>query len=340
MDEGITCSYCGSERGEPCDQITDLDASETLVAECLRNGRRNPYRCRDCGFIYTGGRPLGIREARGLGKVTRLLQAGGRFSAKQMTYRLALGEQRLRSSRRLRRFRNRHVRESCFILGNGPSLGQMDLVSLNERYVFGSNQIYLLFDRVDLRLSYHVSTDPMAIQRGAYQFSKQAWPTFITWKSGRTYLRGHDHIHFIRIRDEGDDEESRMYPPLFTTDISKPVWDGGTVTYVALQIAFYMGFQRVYLIGVDHSFQKHAPGSPDPNHFDPRYARPSRLSLPPDVRAMEVAYRTAKAAYEKDGRQILDATVGGQLDIFEKVAFEEAVANSSPRMPAIDAVAD
>jgi hypothetical protein len=209
----------------------------------------------------------------------------------------------------------------------------MDVASLNERYVFGSNQIYLLFDRVDLSLSYHVSTDPMAIQRGAYQFGKQSWPTFIAWKSGRAYLRGHDHIHFIRIRDAGDDEESRMYPPLFTTDISKPMWDGGTVTYVALQIAFYMGFQRVYLIGVDHSFKNHTPGSADPNHFDPRYARPSRLRLPPDIPAMEVAYRTAKEAYERDGRQILDATVGGQLDVFEKVPFEAALADSSPRIP-------
>ena len=32
--------------------------------------------------------------------------------------------------------------------------------------------------------------------------------------------------------------------------------EGYTVTYYALQLAFAMGFQNVFLVGVDHSFKQ------------------------------------------------------------------------------------
>ncbi|MCK4793220.1 MAG: hypothetical protein KAV87_56340 [Desulfobacteraceae bacterium] len=35
----------------------------------------------------------------------------------------------------------------------------------------------------------------------------------------------------------------------------------GTVKYVAMQIAYYMGFRRVFLIGVDHNYK--AIGNPN-----------------------------------------------------------------------------
>ena len=41
----------------------------------------------------------------------------------------------------------------------------------------------------------------------------------------------------------------------------------------------------------------------------------------PDLDTSEQAYLLAREAYEADGRQILDATVGGKLMIFSKVDF-------------------
>ena len=50
------------------------------------------------------------------------------------------------------------------------------------------------------------------------------------------------------------------------------------MTYVALQVAFYLGFEQVILIGVDHNFAtKGKPNTTvvsqgdDPNHFNPAY---------------------------------------------------------------------
>jgi hypothetical protein len=59
----------------------------------------------------------------------------------------------------------------------------------------------------------------------------------------------------------------------------------------------------------------------DPNHFNASYfGKGFRWQLP-DLETSERGYRMARQAYEADGRQVLDATVGGKLTIFEKADY-------------------
>ena len=61
----------------------------------------------------------------------------------------------------------------------------------------------------------------------------------------------------------------------------------------------------------------------DPNHFTANYfGKGFRWQLP-DLYRSEIAYRLARLAFEQNKREIVDATVGGKLDIFRKVNFEE-----------------
>ena len=66
--------------------------------------------------------------------------------------------------------------------------------------------------------------------------------------------------------------------PAFARDARGRLWEGATVTYVALQLAFHMGFQQVFLVGVDHHFTTQGQANQtvvsegdDPNHFSPAY---------------------------------------------------------------------
>jgi predicted acylesterase/phospholipase RssA len=106
------------------------------------------------------------------------------------------------------------------------------------------------------------------------------------------------------------------------------VWEGATVTNVALQLAFHMGFQQVILIGVDHNFTSKGEANKtvvsegdDPNHFMPNYfGKGARWQLP-DLDTSEIGYTFARDAYRTAGREVLDATVGGKLTIFPKVDY-------------------
>jgi hypothetical protein len=62
----------------------------------------------------------------------------------------------------------------------------------------------------------------------------------------------------------------------------------------------------------------------DNSHFDPNYFKGMKWQLP-DLAGSEKAYRLAKEHFEKNDRQISDATVDGKLNIFPKIKFEEAL---------------
>jgi hypothetical protein len=93
-----------------------------------------------------------------------------------------------------------------------------------------------------------------------------------------------------------------------------------------------MGANPVILFGVDHNFSKDTKtptyetrSGPDKDHFDPNYFASGTMWGIPNLERNELAYRTAREAYEKSGRKIYDATIGGKLQIFEKISVEKAL---------------
>ena len=103
------------------------------------------------------------------------------------------------------------------------------------------------------------------------------------------------------------------------------------VANVAMQVAYYMGFNRVFLIGVDHNFaQKGKPNEEqlcngnDTNHFHPDYFKGQKWHLA-DLEGNEASYCLARHKFHSKGREIYDATIGGKLSIFPKINFDDAL---------------
>lgn len=221
------------------------------------------------------------------------------------------------SCQRMLAFKDKHLGERCFIIGNGPSLRKTDLSLLKNEVTFGLNRIYLLFDEMGFATSYYVAVNKLVLQQCSHEIAKCPCPKFIAWHS-RNLIKVTPFVMFFRSRNS----------PGFYTDLTKGVWEGGTVTYVAMQIAYYMGFRKVILIGVDHSFvTKGRPNATvvsrgdDSNHFDPQYfGKGFRWQLP-DLETSELAYRIAREQFEAAGREIVDATKDGKLRVFRKVDY-------------------
>lgn len=227
------------------------------------------------------------------------------------------------NSEQLLNFRDKHTTDRCFILGNGPSLKNMDLDLLKDEVTFGLNRIYLLFDQFTFRPSYFVSVNDLVLSQFADEIAKLKMPKFINWNLRKYYAPGDNSINYVKMGFGLKDE--------FCTNLRQPVSSGGTVTYVAMQIAYWMGFKEVILVGVDHSFaDKGTPNKTevrtsevDKNHFHPDYFPKGVKWQLPDLLRSEIAYSLAKDAFENDNRKILDATAGGKLTIFDKVKFED-----------------
>ena len=229
---------------------------------------------------------------------------------------------RLRESqRRLANMRELHRGKRCFILGNGPSLKQTDLGLLRGELTFGLNRIYLLFPQLGFTTTYLVAINTLVIDQCERDLRDLNMPKFITWRA-RSQLRGDPQVVFVDTDYTG--------PPTFSPQATGRLFEGSTVTYVALQLAFHMGFEQVILVGVDHRFQTQGqPNVPvvsqghDPDHFSPDYfGKGFRWQLP-DLEASERAYTLARGAFEAAGRTVLDATIGGELTVFPKVRYED-----------------
>jgi hypothetical protein len=98
-----------------------------------------------------------------------------------------------------------------------------------------------------------------------------------------------------------------------------------------MQIAYYMGFDNIFLIGVDHSFV--VGGDPnevqilsgsDPNHFDSSYFSNQKWNLP-DLEGSEESYQMAASSFVEANKSIYDATIDGKLNVFPKISFDQAL---------------
>lgn len=226
-----------------------------------------------------------------------------------------------KSRRDLTNFRNKHLGKRCFIIGNGPSLKKMDLSILKDEITFGLNRIYLLFPELGFDTTYLVSVNDLVLEQCANEIKALEIPKFITWRARRR-LTNDPQCIFMDTDYTG--------PESFSTVVTGRVFEGFTVTYVAMQLAFHMGFNEVILIGVDHNFVTQGlanatvvSNGDDPNHFIPTYFGKGFKWQLPDLEGSERAYRMAKKAFEEAGRSILDATINGKLGIFRKVTYDE-----------------
>jgi hypothetical protein len=226
---------------------------------------------------------------------------------------------RRQSIKRLQKYSNVHTGERCFIIGNGPSLAKTDLTRLKNEFTMGLNRIYLMFPELGFQTSYYLSINDLVVEQCAADIQKLTIPRFIAWRSHK-WLQPDPNLIFLYTSYTG---------PSFSKSATGRLWEGATVTFVALQIAFFLGFQEVILIGVDHNFV--SQGKPnttvisqgdDPNHFSPAYfGKGFRWQLP-DLETSEKGYRLAKDAFESSGRKVLDATIGGKLSVFPKVDYD------------------
>lgn len=228
-----------------------------------------------------------------------------------------------RSARFLTQYHNRFSGHRAIIIGNGPSLRETDLTLLQGELTFGLNRIYLAFDELGFHTTFLVAINELLISQVAGDFSEVESQTFLRWSSRGAFNGTSRNYVFLQPRRTLD----------FMTDTRHGVCEGATVTYVAMQLAFHMGFSKVVLIGVDHNFVTQGPpheviegSGPDPNHFHPDYFGPGFRWQLPDLVTSERAYSLAKDTYEKSGRTIIDATVGGKLDVFPKFDLATALA--------------
>lgn len=224
----------------------------------------------------------------------------------------------------LQKMRGTKYGQRCFIIGNGPSLRPEDLDKLMKEDCFGANRIFNVFSNTVWRPAFYTIVDWHGVTRDEinslqakmYLFGDYFWRKNKINKSNAVVFYGE------RLLD------TELSSFKFSENIAERVYLGATVTYAEIQIAAYLGYKEIYLLGLDHSYAYVSGNSgkiiSNPNagysHF---YKDDNPSKVYADIDGMTNAYLFAKQYADSHGIKILNATRGGKLEVFERVDFDE-----------------
>lgn len=218
---------------------------------------------------------------------------------------------------RIKRFKDIHNGEEVFIVATGPSLRAEDLERLKEKgcCCISMNSVYEVFSQTDWRPDYYVASDGLMVElleNKDYKKLEDITCFFSDNYIDCTRLRERKNSYFFNQKQDSSKIE-------FSDNFSDVVYAGKTVAYACLQLAAYMGFKRIYLLGVDHSFAKNRR-----RHFYKENKNDNLYKFYTyDKGFVEEAYSCARDHCSQNGCVIYNATRGGELDIFERVSFDD-----------------
>ena len=239
---------------------------------------------------------------------------------------------------RLEQLKDKYVGNRCFVIGNGPSLNRTPLHLLKNEFTFGVNRFYLMHERLDWQPTFYTANDWRVVLDCAEEINALQGSLKFLDERFHGLLVDSESVHWYwHGRTLAPGEEG------FSTDASLGIRGAGSVVGSAIQLAYHMGFDPIYLIGVDVSYaipstvKQEGPDrfgngvglyltsteDDDANHFDRRYFGTGRKWHDPNVKRMIEGFEQCQKGVVTRGRSILNATVGGQLEVFPRVEIRD-----------------
>ncbi|WP_167881426.1 6-hydroxymethylpterin diphosphokinase MptE-like protein [Leptospira biflexa] len=227
------------------------------------------------------------------------------------------------------KFKSKYSGQTCVIVGNGPSLTKDDLDFISQKGIksFGVNKIYLIYSDTVWRPDFYVCEDIPTIESAFEEINtKIDCPKFII--NDERLLRNNNTIRFNRIASDFKEIDffNNPIPYLFC---------GQTVTYICMQLAVFMGFKTIVLLGQDFTWEfqddvvdaeGYAVVSEDNEHFHPEYYKPGEKQYRMTRKHYKYlidAMSFAKAKCEKYGVRVFNGTRGGNLEVFPRIPLEK-----------------
>ncbi|MEM9128162.1 MAG: glycosyltransferase [Pseudomonadota bacterium] len=217
-------------------------------------------------------------------------------------------------------------KDTCVVVANGPSLNKSNLSLLDRADVIVSN-FATISEGLRTHATYFTVVNDLVAVQGSTVFNQLEIPRLVPFWLANAINPGENTIYL----------PATVVPEFCSTPDGLFSWRS-TVSFYNMQLAYALGYEKVVLIGFDHSYvQAEAlkegdaieQKSEDPNHFDPRYFQ-GKTWQAADTGNMEKMYEVAFDSYRKAGRSIVNATEGGKLEVFPRMTLETALGTVDP----------
>lgn len=242
------------------------------------------------------------------------------FGLKNLPYNI----KKSRDTHSLKKYKNIHKGEVCFVVGNGPSMTVEDLDKIHELGVttFACNKIFLVFDETEWRPTYFSVSDTKIISEIEFDKIQIPLKNMFFRREFKPELNNGNYYEVL--------DHKWLTSDKFSTDAFKGIYSRETIIIELLQLAYYMGFSKVYIIGVDFSYNMQSVDtnnltfvSGGNNYFIKGYEKPGEVLNLGNEQSNILGFMATRKAFEDNGREIYNATRGGKLEVFERKNLDD-----------------
>lgn len=238
--------------------------------------------------------------------------------------------------------RGKHAGQRAFVFGNGPSLKSQDLTPLAGELTFVGNSFWRhpVLERSGWNPTYYTFVDRRFFDGDA--ITDDFFENVRERCDDTTYLIRTRHMDIVRDRDLLWDAPiipietggSMSDEGLDDIDLTQMLPAVESVLLVELMAAIYMGCSPIYLLGADHDWlasmgqTTHFHDEKTIAHADDAATSPIRSEYRPMLEFCWRLWRNHEMIRDiaiRHGVEIYNATAGGALDVYPRVALETVV---------------
>ena len=219
------------------------------------------------------------------------------------------------------------------VVGNGPSLKMQNLDLLRNEFTICTNAFFHAYENLSWRPTIMTVEDPLPAADNADFYNSDNESTKLIQYDLRDIIAESESTAYLNFLRSYTHWSSRRWPR-FSTNVMNCAYWGGTVSFLALQIAATFQPRQIILIGTDLSYivPKSAKISgtvitsteDDPNHFNPNYFGAGKRWHVPETQRMQRAFEYALQVLSNESIELLNATSGGNLRVVPRISYEES----------------
>lgn len=247
------------------------------------------------------------------------------------------------------KYKNIHEGKRCFIVGNGPSVKNLNLSLLRDEFTFTVNQMARNPQFHDIHTNYHLWADSgffntNLVNEGDYKLLEimkslsEDVDCFFPYEVAHEYVEKFELEKYIHVNYFSFNACVNGDEPI---DFTGYIRGGYTVVQYAIRLAIYMGFKEIYILGcecttilnvinsrlADYSLETHCY---DIDEKEKERARKMYMRMP-----MQMYYKSEYGVLEEyhvinehckqAGILIYNCTPGGLLEELPRCSFEKAL---------------
>jgi len=232
--------------------------------------------------------------------------------------------------KKLLELKDKHKNEPCVLIGGGPSINKMKLNDYKDMVTIACNGFYLKHEDIDYVPTYYTVEDPLPAKDNSDEIMSLKDTIKIIPYDLKDVIKQDENTIYINFLRSYMRPSNKNFP-LFGNDFSEKSYWGGTVMYMNIQLAHYLGCNPIYIIGVDLSYK--VPKSVkrngavltstenDENHFDPRYFGKGKKWHLPETERMQESFTKAYLELKNEGVSLINIGVDSKLKIIPKKEF-------------------